>query len=184
MSGPVVARASPGAQARPRHTRHGQPRGATSGLALSLAAVALLTLTPTGRGWVGANPADELRWYLSELHSAVTLGQWAGNLLLFAAPAAFAAVRWPALTRPARLLAASVASAATVETLQRVLPLGRVVSPLDALLNVIGAVVAGLVVAHVSSRPGAKTAELAVTLRLIASRSAASRPPCQRPTSR
>jgi VanZ family protein len=47
------------------------------------------------------------------------------------------------------LLAASLAlaSGTAIELLQRVLPLGRVVSPLDALLNATGAVVAGLLVA-------------------------------------
>jgi VanZ family protein len=51
------------------------------------------------------------------------------------------------LGRPARLLPAAVLAGGTIEALQWALPLGRVVSPVDALLNASGAVVAGLLVA-------------------------------------
>ena len=125
---------------------------ARSGLVLSLTAVVLLTLTPTGRGWVWADPIEELLWYLSDPWAWTTFMQWAGNLTLLAAPIAFAVIGWPGLGRSAALVAASVTSAASVEILQRLLPLGRVVSPLDALLNAAGAFVAGLVAARAHHR--------------------------------
>ncbi|SDX90885.1 VanZ like family protein [Modestobacter sp. DSM 44400] len=77
--------------------------------------------------------------------------QLAGNLALFAVPSALA-VRWPALGRIRRLTAVSLATGAAIELLQWALPLGRVVSPLDAVLNTAGAVATGLVVAHVRRR--------------------------------
>ena len=43
-----------------------------------------------------------------------------------------------------RLAAVGLATGALIETLQWMLPLGRVVSPVDALLNATGAVIAGL----------------------------------------
>jgi hypothetical protein len=46
------------------------------------------------------------------------------------------------------LAGASLAMGTGIELLQRVLPLGRVVSPVDAVLNATGAIAAGLVVAH------------------------------------
>jgi hypothetical protein len=55
-------------------------------------------------------------------------------------------LRWPVLGRPGPLAAASLAAGAAIELLQWALPLGRVVSPLDALLNAVGAVAAGLLV--------------------------------------
>ena len=66
---------------------------ARSGLVLSLTAVVLLTLTPTGRGWVWADPIEELLWYLSDPWAWTTFVQWAGNLTLLAAPIAFAVIR-------------------------------------------------------------------------------------------
>jgi hypothetical protein len=120
----------------------------TTGVAVALAAVAVLTLLPVGAGgWEWGSPAVEARWYLTGLDSRATVLQLLGNLLLLAPLAAVAVLRWPALRRPAVLVAAAVAAGAAVETLQWMLPLGRVVSPLDALLNAAGAVVAGLLVA-------------------------------------
>ena len=52
-------------------------------------------------------------------------------------------LRWPALATPRRLAAAAIAVAVGIELLQWVLPLGRVVSPLDAVLNTVGALLAG-----------------------------------------
>ena len=66
-----------------------------------------------------------------------------------------AVLRWPALGHPARLGGVSLAAGTTIELLQWALPLGWVVSPLDAVLNATGAVTVGLLVAHVrASRPG------------------------------
>jgi VanZ family protein len=53
----------------------------------------------------------------------------------------------------ARLLPAAVATGASIELLQWALPLGRVVSPVDVLLNACGAVAVGLV-AGVARRAG------------------------------
>jgi hypothetical protein len=129
-----------------------------AGLAAALVCVALLTLLPTGRGWAWGAPVSELRWYVTGWESGTAMLQLFGNLALLvplAALAALAVLRWPALSQPRRLAAAAVAAGATVELLQWALPLGRVVSPLDALLNATGALVAGLAVAW---RPGTRPA--------------------------
>jgi VanZ family protein len=55
-------------------------------------------------------------------------------------------LRWPVLRRPAVLVPLALAAGAAIETLQWALPLGRVVSPVDAVLNAAGAVTVGLVV--------------------------------------
>ena len=125
-------------------------RGALSAaLGAALAVVAALTLLPDGSGWAWGSPAAELRWYLTGLDSPATALQLAGNLALLTAPAALAVLRWPALGRPAPLAAVALATGTAIELLQWALPLGRVVSPLDALLNATGAVLAGLLVASV-----------------------------------
>ena len=132
----------------------------TTGTVVALAAVAALTLLPAGSGgWEWGAPAVELRWYLTGLESRATLLQLLGNLLLLAPLAVVAVLRWPALRSPAVLVAAALATGAAIETLQWALPLGRVVSPLDALLNATGAVVAGLLVAALAAAvPGLPTA--------------------------
>jgi hypothetical protein len=134
----------------------------TAALLASLAAVAVLVLTPEGTGWAWGAPTTELRWYLTGLDSTATLLQLVGNLTLLAVPAALAVLRRPALGRVRRLAAAGLATGVLIELLQRVLPLGRVVSPLDAVLNATGAVVAGLLVAHVRAlRPPRRPAQAA-----------------------
>jgi hypothetical protein len=121
-------------------------RALESALVASLVLVALLTLSPTGAGgWAWGDPATELHWYAGAVHSAAVAGQLVGNVLLLAPSSVLAVLRWPALRRPARLLPGALAAGATIEALQWLLPLGRVVSPVDALLNASGAVVAGLV---------------------------------------
>jgi hypothetical protein len=68
-----------------------------------------------------------------------------------------AVLRWPALRAPGRLVLAAGATAGAIELFQWLLPLGRVVSPVDALLNATGAVVAGLAVAGLrTSAPRAR----------------------------
>jgi hypothetical protein len=119
----------------------------TLGAALvsSLVLVALLTLSPAGSGgWAWGNPATELRWYAGALHSAAVATQLGGNLLLLAPSAVLAVWCWPTLRRPTRLLPAAVCAGAAIEALQWALPLGRVVSPVDALLNAVGVVAAGM----------------------------------------
>lgn len=120
---------------------------AGAGLVMSLTLVALATLTPEGTGWQWGSPAAELRWYLHGLGSPGTLLQLLGNLALLAAPAAFAVRRWPALGRLPLLLLAAAAAGTGIEALQWALPIGRVVSPVDAVLNATGAVAAGWLVA-------------------------------------
>ena len=53
----------------------------------ALAAVAAVTLTPTGEGWRWGDPLTELRWYVSGLGSETTLVQLLGNLALLTLPA-------------------------------------------------------------------------------------------------
>ena len=116
-------------------------------LAGALAVVAALTLTPEGTGWAWGSPTDELRWYATGVDSAATMLQLVGNLGLLVVPAALAVLLWPALARPARLVPAALLAGVSIELLQAALSLGRVVSPLDAVLNAAGAVAAGLLVA-------------------------------------
>ena len=59
-----------------------------------------------------------------------------------------AVLLWPRLGRPVPLGAAALAAGIAIELLQWALPLGRVVSPLDALLNATGAPAVGLLVAR------------------------------------
>src|SRR4051794_13038812 len=110
------------------------PRGGRWALAMaaSVAAVVLITLTPRGSGWAWGSPVDEARWYLTGLDSPATMLQLAGNLLLLVVPFGLAAGRWAALGRLRLLAAVSLAAGSTIEFLQWALPLGRVVSPLDA----------------------------------------------------
>ncbi|TFV80809.1 VanZ family protein [Blastococcus sp. CT_GayMR20] len=117
-----------------------------TGLVVAAAAVALLTLLPAGRGWAWGAPLSEIRWYVSGWDSPTAMLQLTGNLVLLAPLAALAVFRWPALASPYRLAAAALGAGAQIELLQWLLPLGRVVSPLDALLNATGALVTGLVV--------------------------------------
>jgi hypothetical protein len=126
------------------------------GLAVSLVLVALATLTPEGSGWEWGAPLSELRWYATGLGSPATLVQLVGNLALLAAPAAFAVRRWPRLGRRAPLVVVSLAAGSSIEALQWALSLGRVVSPVDAVLNAAGAVLAGWVVARLHRRHPAR----------------------------
>lgn len=115
-------------------------------LAAALLVVAALTLTPEGTGWTWGAPLAEVRWYATGLDSEGTVLQLVGNLCLLAVPAGLVVARWPAAGRTAHLAALAVGTATAIEVLQWLLPLGRVVSPLDAALNAVGAVAAGLLV--------------------------------------
>ena len=125
------------------------PHGGQLVLAVALLVVAALTLTPEGTGWTWGAPLAELRWYATGLDSEATVLQLVGNLCLLAVPAGLAVALWPAAGRIGYLTALAVAAAAGIEVLQWLLPLGRVVSPLDAALNAAGAVAAGLLVRQV-----------------------------------
>ncbi|QNG38748.1 VanZ family protein [Geodermatophilaceae bacterium NBWT11] len=134
--------------------RRARPRTAlTCGVAATLLAVALITLVPAGWGWTWADPATELAWYLSGLDDATTRLQLLGNLVLLVPTAALAAARWPVLRRPAALLPACLVLAAGIETLQYLLPLGRVVSLVDVGLNTLGALPVLVAAALLRARP-------------------------------
>jgi hypothetical protein len=141
----------------------------TTLLLAALAAVAALTLVPRGTGWSWGSPQDELRWYATGLDSGATLVQLVGNLSLLVLPAGLAVLLWPAIGRPARIAGLALAAGTTIELLQWALPLGRVVSPLDAVLNAVGATAAGLVAAvprlahHVTARSGGNTVRSGLT---------------------
>jgi hypothetical protein len=117
-------------------------------LTAALATVAVLTLTPEGTGWSWGAPLNELRWYATGLGSESTVVQLLGNVGLMVVPAALAVLLWPSVGRFPRLAGAALATGTGIELLQWVLPLGRVVSPMDAVLNAGGAVAAGLLTAR------------------------------------
>jgi hypothetical protein len=120
-------------------------------LLLALGLVAVLTLTPAGgSGWAWGEPLTELRRYATGLNSGTTLLQLLGNLLLLAPLAALTVLRRPALGTPLRLGALAAAAGGGIELLQWALPLGRVVSPVDAALNAAGALAAGLMVTQLA----------------------------------
>ena len=117
----------------------------------SLCAVAIATLTPEGTGWAWGSPLTELRWYATGLGSSATVMQLVGNLVLLAVPAVFLVALRPALGRPRRLFTTMLGMGVGIELLQWALPLGRVVSPMDAVLNAAGATAAGLLFTHVQA---------------------------------
>jgi hypothetical protein len=163
---------------RPGRRVNGERSRLGAALAASLAGVALLTLLPTGHGWAWGSPLAELRWYATGLGSATTVLQLVGNLSLLTVPAALAVLLLPALGRPVRLVAGALAAGTTIELLQWLLPLGRVVSPLDAILNAAGAVVAGLLVLglHQRSAPEAHASGAEFSVVQALARSSARRP--------
>ncbi len=128
-------------------------------VATAAAAVALLTLLPTGRGWAWGAPLTEARWYAGGWDSPAAMLQLTGNLALLGPLAVLAVLRWSALSSPRRLAAAALAAGIGIELLQWLLPLGRVVSPLDALLNATGALLAGLVALRFPLRPDRRPAQ-------------------------
>lgn len=129
----------------PPPTTGGMPRGALLLLlGTALLAVAALTLTPVGSGWAWGSPVAELRWYATGLDSPATVRQLVGNVSLLVVPAALVTVLWPTAGRTDRLVALATGAGAGIELLQWALPLGRVVSPVDAALNAVGAVAAGV----------------------------------------
>ncbi|MGY1772736.1 VanZ family protein [Blastococcus sp. SYSU D00813] len=136
----------------PRRTHAtGVPQVPGAALASAALPVVLVTLSPAGAGWTWADPVTELHWYLSGLGSPSVVLQLVGNVLLLAPLAVLAVLRRPVLRRPVPLAAAALAAGTAVELLQWALPLGRVVSPVDALLNAAGAVAGGLLAAAVTA---------------------------------
>ena len=108
-------------------------------------------MTPEDTGWAWGSPLTELRWYATGLGSSATVTQLVGNLALLTVPAALLVALRPDLERPRRLFAAMLGLGVGIEVLQWALPLGRVVSPVDAVLNAAGAMAAGLLSAHVQA---------------------------------
>ena len=128
-------------------------------LALALVGAAAVTLRPVGDGWSWGAPTEEVAWYVGGLGSVATLRQLLGNLLLLAPAAAGAVLAAPRLRSAWLLVPLALGAASSIELLQRALPLGRVVSPTDAVLNATGAVVAGLVTRRLARRPQGTTAD-------------------------
>jgi VanZ like family len=122
------------------------------GLVCSVLLAGVATLTPEGTGWRWGNPLTDVWWYATGFGSAATMVQLFGNLALLAPPAAFVVRIWPRLARPAVLAAVAVAAGVSIETLQWLLAIGRVVSPVDALLNAAGAVLAAAAVVRLRRR--------------------------------
>ncbi len=91
-----------------------------------------------GSGWAWGAPLTELRWYATGLDSEATVLQLVGNLVLLVPLAVLAVLRRPSLGTPPRLAALAVAAGTGIELLQWALPLGRVVSPVDAALDATG----------------------------------------------
>ncbi|WP_298803719.1 VanZ family protein [uncultured Pseudokineococcus sp.] len=150
----------------PEVTSSPAPRSRRRRAAVALVAAVLtaaVTLTPVGEGWAWGAPGEELRWYLAGLDHPGTLVQLLGNLLLLV-PLALTVHRLEEqVARPRVLVALAVATAASIEVLQLALPLGRVVSPLDAALNATGAVLAVVVAEALATaaRPGRRPARTA-----------------------
>jgi glycopeptide antibiotics resistance protein len=94
-----------------------------------------------------------VRWYLTGWNSPTAMLQLTGNLVLLTPITALVVLRWPGLAAPGRLAISAVAAGAGIELLQWLLPLGRVVSPLDASLNATGALVTGLIVLRIRDHP-------------------------------
>lgn len=115
-------------------------------LLLSLGAVASLTLSSAGTGWAWGAPLQELQWYAALSGQART--QLVGNVLLLTPAAAAATLLWPQLAARPYLPGWTIAAGVTIEVLQWLLPIGRVVSPVDALLNAAGAAAAAFATAH------------------------------------
>src|SRR4051794_41924057 len=110
------------ATTQPRPARGGgrpctgrRARGAWAlGMATSLVAVALITLTPQGSGWAWGSPLDEARWYLTGLDSTATIEQLAGNLLLVIVSSGLTSAHWPALNHPSALASVTLAAYSTI----------------------------------------------------------------------
>ncbi len=133
--------------------RHRQHRGSRPARAwrLSLAEVGIVYLTVPAV-WLTMLPGAQAghapaRVSLVPLRDLVTMSttQVLGNLLLLAALGFLVPVRFAALASVPRVLAVAATFSTLIETAQFVLPLDRVSSVDDVLLNTIGAGLAALV---------------------------------------
>jgi VanZ like family len=150
MRRPAARRTAPASAGPVHHSRPAAPELSEAlvrsccvvGLVWSLLLVGVATLTPEGTGWRWGDPLTELQWYATGAGTPSTMVELVGNLALLALPAAFAVRIWPRLGRLPVLISVALAAGTSIETLQWVLAIGRVVSPVDALLNATGAVLA------------------------------------------
>ncbi|MFE7225766.1 VanZ family protein [Nocardioides sp. NPDC057577] len=100
----------------------------------------LLTLLPGNNGILSGNVS------LVPFEDMATMGPvgLVGNLLIFAALGFFGPIRFPALRSVWRVLVLATAASVSIEVLQHVLPIGRVSSVDDVILNAGGATVAAI----------------------------------------
>ncbi|WP_099897665.1 VanZ family protein [Streptomyces sp. TLI_171] len=105
--------------------------------------VPLVWLTMMPGGGAGTVPERVSLVPFRDLETMGALGI-AGNLVIFAAPAFFAPIRFAALATVPRVLALGAGCSVLVETAQYVLRLDRVSSVDDVLVNATGALLAGL----------------------------------------
>ncbi|MFJ9390657.1 VanZ family protein [Nocardioides sp. NPDC101246] len=100
----------------------------------------LLTLLPGNNGILSGNVS------LVPFEDMSTMGPIGliGNLLIFAALGFFGPIRFPALRSVWRVLVLATAASVSIEVLQHLLPLGRVSSVDDVILNAGGATVAAV----------------------------------------
>ncbi|MEU7072450.1 VanZ family protein [Streptomyces narbonensis] len=130
--------------------RRRRAAGVASAWRMSLAEVGMVHgtvpfvwMTMMPGGGAGVVPP---RLSLVPLRDLVTMGPLGlgGNLLVFASLGFFAPMRFAALASVPRILALGAGCSVLVETAQYVLPLDRVTSVDDVLVNATGAVLAGL----------------------------------------
>ncbi|TQL69038.1 glycopeptide antibiotics resistance protein [Nocardioides albertanoniae] len=100
----------------------------------------LLTLLPGNNGILSGNVS------LVPLEDMSTMGPVGliGNLLIFAALGFFGPIRFPALRSVWRVLILAGTASASIEALQHLLPIGRVSSVDDIILNAGGAALASI----------------------------------------
>ncbi|SDK51183.1 Glycopeptide antibiotics resistance protein [Nocardioides sp. YR527] len=100
----------------------------------------LLTLLPGNNGILSGNVS------LVPFEDMSTMGPIGlyGNLLIFAALGFFGPIRFPALRSVWRVLVLATAASVSIEVLQHLLPIGRVSSVDDVILNAGGATVAAV----------------------------------------
>lgn len=162
---PAVARPEslPGRRGAPRRPRASDAQALTLQVALVVTALCAATVvfTARGTGWTWGDPSSELLWYATGLADPQTAAQLLGNLALLAPTATCAVLLWPRLVTDRLLVRYGLAAGTGIETAQWLLPLGRVVSPVDAALNATGFVLAGRAVSALARRRPARAQQLA-----------------------
>ncbi|MEU7587768.1 VanZ family protein [Micromonospora sp. NPDC049230] len=103
-----------------------------------------MILLPGTRAGTTLVPLRDLLTILADRGPVTLFGQVVGNLLVFAALGFFAPLRFAALASVPRIVTLAAGCSVLVETAQYVLPLDRVSSVDDVLLNAAGAGLAAL----------------------------------------